>query len=115
MGKAVLADLTDEQIDAYIERTTLEQKTAQTLTSKTALLNELEIIRQQGFAFDDGEHDTEVFCVGSSIKVDGNNYGSVSVSLPKYRLTAEVLDHLIEQTLICKQAIIAKLKNKKQA
>ncbi|MCZ0704330.1 DNA-binding IclR family transcriptional regulator [Natronobacillus azotifigens] len=115
MGKAVLADLNDHEVENYLDKIQLIEKTKNTFTDKSMLIDELKKVREQGYAFDNGEHDLEVFCVGSSITIDGTNYGAISVSLPKYRLTDEVLDDLIKQTLLCKQNIISTIKNEKQA
>ncbi|WP_017472484.1 IclR family transcriptional regulator [Amphibacillus jilinensis] len=109
MGKAVLADFTDQQIEHYIDHNPLIKKTENTIVTTHALYQEINKIRTQGYAFDDGEHDFEVFCIGSSITVDGKNYGAISVSLPKYRLTDEILADLISNILICKTNIIEEL------
>ncbi|SEO53145.1 transcriptional regulator, IclR family [Amphibacillus marinus] len=109
MGKAVLADFTNSKVNAYIDSHVFEAKTTNTITTRKALLNEIEQTKVQGYAFDNGEHDLDVFCVGSSITVDNKNYGAISVSLPKYRLTDEVLEQIIKSILICRQAIINEL------
>ncbi|WP_067844366.1 IclR family transcriptional regulator [Amphibacillus sediminis] len=110
MGKAVLADFTDEQIQEYLKRNPLIKKTENTIVTEAQLYREIEKAREQAYAFDDGEHDYEVFCIGSSITVNGKNYGAISVSLPKYRLTDQLLDDLINHILICKTNIIEELR-----
>lgn len=109
MGKAILAEFSDEAIDKYIEDTTFVQFTENTIVTKKQLYDEITKIKQQGYAFDDGEHDLEVFCIGSSITLSGKNYGAISVSLPKYRLTDDVLQALIKDILDCKNQILAEL------
>lgn len=109
MGKAVLADFSDDDIQHYISTSTLTKKTQNTIVTEEGLKEEVAKVRRLGYAFDDGEHDVEVFCIGSSITIDGKNYGALSVSLPKYRLTDEVLENLINQILMYKEKIIGEL------
>lgn len=110
MGKAVLADLTDEEIGYYLEKNKLERKTENTIVHSKRLFEEIEQARKDGFAFDNGEHDLEVFCIGSSITIDEKNYGAISVSLPKYRLSDDILSNLKKELLHCKERIINELK-----
>lgn len=109
MGKAILAEFSDEEIEAYIDNTTFVQFTENTIITKEQLYNEISKIRNNGFAFDDGEHDLEVFCIGCSITGSGKNYGAISVSLPKYRLTDDVLKDLINNIIDCKNQILSEL------
>ena len=50
MGKAVLAFLSDDELDAYLKKTPLVAYTAKTVTSAEALRKQLEEVRQQGYA-----------------------------------------------------------------
>lgn len=109
MGKALLADLPDEKFEEYLQKNELLPKTAQTITSKTDLKKEIKRIRNLGYAFDDAEHEEDVFCVGASITVNGRNFGAFSVSVPKYRLTTQLLTKIIDEVQTCKQNIIADL------
>lgn len=109
MGKAILADQTDSQIDSYLQNNKLLKFTENTITSKKAFLNEIRRIREQGYAFDNCEHEEDVFCVGSSISVNGKNFGAFSVSVPKYRLTNQFLEEIINAVLECRNQIISDL------
>lgn len=109
MGKAMLADQTDEEIEEYLAENELIPKTPQTITSKSDLINEIKRIRNLGYAFDDAEHEKDVFCVGASIRLKGKNFGAFSVSVPKYRLTTQLLTKIIDEVQTCKKNIIADL------
>jgi DNA-binding IclR family transcriptional regulator len=109
MGKAILAEKPDSEIDQYLDQTTLLQHTATTLTTKNAVFKEINKIRQLGYAFDNSEHENDVFCVGASLSLNDKNYGAISVSVPKYRLTDEFRQEIIEAVQKCKSAILADL------
>ena len=55
MGKAILAFLPEDELEAYLKKTPLTAFTAKTVTTVEALREQLETIRQQGFAVMDGE------------------------------------------------------------
>lgn len=109
MGKSVLADQSDEEIEHYLAENKLEKKTEHTITSKETLKKEIERIRNLGYAFDDAEHEVDVFCVGASISLKGENLGAFSVSVPKYRMTTQFLTKIIDEVQTCKHDILAQL------
>lgn len=105
MGKAILADQTNEEIEKYLAENTLAKKTATTITNKENFKKEINKIRINGFAYDNGEHETDIFCVGASISVKGKIHGALSVSVPKYRITDEVVQKITENVKQCKKLI----------
>lgn len=109
MGKAMLAENPEEDVDAYLERVALIPFTANTITDPVALKNELTDIRQQGYAIDNSEEQIEVFCIGATLSYEGVNYGAFSVSLPAYRRTPELESHLIKVIKEAKTEILKKL------
>lgn len=54
-GKATLAQLSDEEIKNVIEQYGFHPKTENTITELEPLLEEMDLIRQRGYAFDDEE------------------------------------------------------------
>lgn len=109
MGKSILAELTDVEIEQYLAENILIPKTENTFTIKESFRNELKNIRNLGYAFDDGEHEIDVFCAGTSITVNGKNFGAISVSIPKYRITQNILKDIIDALQKCKAGILAEL------
>lgn len=109
MGKAVLAEKTDEEIADYLDENPLIPKTEHTITDKETLLKEIQKVREQGFAYDDSEHELDVFCIGVSIPINEQNYTAISVSLPKYRLTNDLKQVIIDGLIECKANIMADL------
>lgn len=109
MGKAILAEQTDNEINHYLNENKLEKKTEQTITSKVAFREELTRIQNLGYAFDDAEHEPDIFCVGTSITLNGHNFGAFSVSVPKYRMTTQLLAMIIDEVQKCKTNILAEM------
>jgi DNA-binding IclR family transcriptional regulator len=62
IGKALLAQLDDEEVRERFVRKDLPVYTANTIPTVSALLDELAIIRQRGFAVDNEEYSLGVFC-----------------------------------------------------
>ena len=60
-------------------------RTERTITDVDALLEELERVREQGYAVDDGEQELGVRCV--AVAVPGGSTSAVSVSGPAARVT----------------------------
>ena len=90
LGKAILAYLPQERIEEIIEQSELVQYTSQTITTREELLNELEQIRDQGYAFDNEEKIAGLKCVAAPvIDPDGRVLGALSISGPSSRMTGE--------------------------
>jgi DNA-binding IclR family transcriptional regulator len=68
----------------------LEQHTERTITHRDALFEELETIRDQGYAFDRDEHLVGLRCVSApTVNDEDRAIGAVIVSGPKDRLRDE--------------------------
>jgi len=86
-GKAILAHLSTERVDEIVASQGLPAETEQSITTKEALLAELEAVRDQGFAIDEEEHIKGLRCIGAPIQTDtGEVLGAVSVSTPVTRM-----------------------------
>lgn len=112
MGKAILAEKSDEEIADYLLYNKLIKKTDKTITSKEAFIEDLQNVRERGYAFDNEEHEAEVFCVGASISLGGKNYGAISVSVPNYRMTEVFLQTIIKDVQQCQKDIVNELRIK---
>ena len=65
-GKAILAELSDREIDAVAKECGLVSRTKNSITKLAELKTELEHIRKVGFATDDEEDAQGIFCVGAT-------------------------------------------------
>ncbi len=100
VGRAILAFLPEEELNAYLARLELKPLTSFSLTSKTALRAELERIRKQGYAFVDRELHEGMRTLGVPVF---NNHGSVAaavnitnhaVTVPKEKIIKDCLPAL---------------------
>lgn len=86
IGKNLLADMTEAQIDGYLSRTPLKPFTPHTLRTGEQLKTALEQVKAQGWAMDDEEHEEGVVCIGSAIRdYRGKVVAGMSVSWPLFR------------------------------
>jgi IclR family acetate operon transcriptional repressor len=65
-GKAILAEMDEQQVRDLISEAGMAVHTSKTLTDVTALLEDLERVRVEGYATDDEEEAEGVFCVGAA-------------------------------------------------
>ncbi len=92
LGKVMLASLTAEQFESYLERIDLAAQTPNTVTSPERLRREIAEVRRTGFAIDDGEFDPEVRCVALPVRdFTGEIIGAIGISGPVWRLSIEDL------------------------
>ncbi|MEN2738891.1 IclR family transcriptional regulator [Microbacterium sp. X-17] len=94
VGKALLAQLPDEEALAIVRRAGMPAFTATTITTEEALLAELRAIRTRGFSVDDGEQEFGVRCVAVPF-AGGAGPVAVSVSGPDSRVTAVEVPSLV--------------------
>jgi IclR family acetate operon transcriptional repressor len=96
VGKALLAELPDDEVRALLARTGMPANTPHTLTDPDALLLALARVRRRGYASDDGEQEVGVRCLGVAVPSRSARM-AVSVSGPHGRLTdASVPDHVAQ-------------------
>lgn len=67
VGKLLLTNYSDTDLDRYIEKKGLHPYTEHTIKSKEELLDELSRIRSQGFALDDEECEMGARCIAAPI------------------------------------------------
>jgi DNA-binding IclR family transcriptional regulator len=95
LGKALLAAASPSLGETLIEGQSFEPVTATTIRSPEALRDELEAIRARGYAYDLGENEPGVCCVGAAVLGrDGEPMGAISVSGPEWRTSDDRLAEL---------------------
>ncbi len=94
-GKAIAACLPEPELAGVLDAAGLPLYTAATLTMRAQLRDELQRIRDRGFAIDDGEREPGARCVGAAIRgMDGAVEGAISVSASSARLTEDVVPRI---------------------
>lgn len=87
VGKALLAQMTDEEVLKLLDRTGMQAQTPRTITEPDAMLSELSEVREQGWAMDSGEQELGVRCIAVPV-LGAPTMAAVSVSGPSGRITA---------------------------
>jgi len=90
VGKAMLAWLPERQVRDLLTRTGMAARTPNTITNPDLLVAHLGVIRQQGFAVDEGEQEVGVRCVAVAVP-DSPSLAAISVSGPQARVTEQAL------------------------
>lgn len=100
VGKAILSFLPPAEASLLLDRSRLVPYTQNTLTSKDALLSEMEKIRERGFALDMEELEYGLICVAVPIMdLNDRPVAALSCSGPKHRMGGERIE-MISATLM---------------
>ncbi len=98
IGKVLLSDRTDDELAAYAEAEGLRRYTPKTICTAKDLLAEIGRVRQNGYAFDDEEHEEGIFCVAAPIRdTYGDTVASMSLSTPTFRLDRSRIDVIVQK------------------
>lgn len=100
-GKAILANLDRSRVDAILERHGLPAETERTITSREALEDRLDTVRENGYAIDDEERIQGTSCVAAPVMTDEDEVvGAISISGPVGRLgEGRLRNELAEEVL----------------
>ncbi|GIP31849.1 IclR family transcriptional regulator [Paenibacillus sp. J2TS4] len=96
-GKVFLAYLDEEELLALYPQQELEPVTAKTIRSFSSLLQELKLVREQGFGYNEGETVEGVHCIAGPVWDHEHQVAAaVSISIPEVRMTEGVRRKLHE-------------------
>ncbi len=111
LGKVLLAYADPVLIREHYENAGFHRFTPTTIHDVDTLLQHLETIRRQGYAFDFGEHEADVRCVAAPIfDISGQVVAAISVAGPAGRMEPlEHNDELIELTVQASRRISTRL------
>lgn len=92
-GRAMLAYFPEERVDAVIDKWGLPEFTDDTITTREALFEEMEAIRERGVAITKGEYRPGVYAVSAPIlDQEDTVHGAVALTGPEQRLRSEWTD-----------------------
>ncbi len=93
VGKVMLAYLSGAELDSALDRQSYHPYTENTLSSRSALEADLEVIRSRGFAFDLEEHEPTIICVAAPILAsNGRVLGAISSTTTTLRGNQTLLE-----------------------
>lgn len=109
-GKAMLAWLPEDKIRRILAMQGMMKFTPNTTTDPTKFIEELRLVRRNGYAMDREEFQPGVFCVGAAIRDHtGAVVGSISASTPTMRANNAHLQRMQEEIVAATQALSAEL------
>lgn len=94
-GKAILAQLSEEQVRDVVEFHGLTRKTSNTIGSLDALFDELADVREQGYAISQGESIEGLTGIATPLVCEDEVYGAIAVSGPTNELSDDRLEGAI--------------------
>jgi DNA-binding IclR family transcriptional regulator len=106
VGKAILATMPRARVEQLLPELQLERFTRRTMTSREALLKELDRTSRRGYAVDDEEREEGVRCAGVAI-LDGRGeaVAAVSISGPAFRVTMQKIPQIAGRLMMCVKGI----------
>ncbi|HTS62484.1 MAG TPA: IclR family transcriptional regulator [Candidatus Acidoferrales bacterium] len=98
LGKIFLAGLPEKEFLRLIRLKGLPRLTGNTLTTRTAIVDEINRVRKQGWALDNQENEIEGRCIGAPIRTpDGRVLAALSISGPVFRMDLARAKSLVPQ------------------
>ena len=87
VGKALLADMSDDEIKSIWDKSDKTQLTEHTITNFSKFMQEIEETRKRGYAMDNEEYELGVRCVAANIKHgEQKPQYAFSISAPIHRM-----------------------------
>jgi len=86
-GKIELANMSAQELDAYLARTPLHAVTAMTITSRSHLKADLAGVRKAGFAYSHDEFTLGISAVATGVYRQGVLIGAINIAAPSVRFT----------------------------
>ena len=110
LGKVLIAGLAPAQLERYLQNLELRPFTASTIVDVGALSREIERVKRDGIAIDDGEFDAEVRCVAAGVyDFTGAVAGAIGISGPVWRLSVKELQEKAQQVCAAARELSAEL------
>ncbi len=101
-GKAILAGMTEEELDQYLGKVNLRQYTENTITGHNELKTHLMMVAKEGVAYDNDEEFIGIRNVAAGIRdANGKVIASVGVIGPSVRMTRARMREITPQVKLC--------------
>lgn len=111
LGKAILSHLPEETVETILDERGLPAKTDHTITSRADLFDELDAIRDCGYAVDDEENVSGLRCIAAPVMGNEGVLGAVSVSAPSSRFSGDIFTEEMP-TVVRRAANVIELNSK---
>lgn len=110
VGKAILADMEDDQIIQIWEQSELQSYTTNTVTDYESFYNVISTIRKNGYAMDNEEMEIGVRCIAVSLGSVHHKFPyAISISAPKDRMREKQINQYKKLLLNTKKQLLGEL------
>jgi IclR family KDG regulon transcriptional repressor len=110
LGKIILANLTEKELNGFFIGQNLRRYTSKTITNLETLKKQLSLIRQKGIAIDDEESFDNIRSIAAEIRGTENKIvGSVGIIGPSIRLTLDKVRECVAPLKRCSLEISREL------
>lgn len=99
-GKAILAHLPEDEVSAILHRHGLPPQTENTITDRSVLLDELEDVRERGYAMNFREDLRGLHAAAAPVIKDGRPVAAVTVAGAANRLTRTRIEEDLSEPLL---------------
>ncbi|RRG09913.1 MAG: IclR family transcriptional regulator [Lactobacillus sp.] len=113
MGKAMLTTFDETALAHYLSVTKLVPFTDFTITDEMQLRRSVHQAQLIGYAIDDEEQEKDCFCVATTLCENDQLLGAMSISVPKFRVTPQYRNLIIQELMKAKQRIEGRLSKNK--
>jgi len=100
LGKAIMAHMPEERVRDILERHGMPAVTDRTVTDEDVLFEQLEEVRERGYAVDVEERVLGMRCIAAPILNDSEVLGAISVSGPKNRMQGDRFEEEIPSQVL---------------
>lgn len=98
LGKALMSTMTLAEVEDIWNKSQITQYTSTTITTFSDLINDLEAIRERGYAIDNEEHESGISCIADVIRDAENKVvAAISISTLAARMTPAFLEQNVPQ------------------
>ena len=100
VGKAMLAFMSDEEIEKVWNNSNIEKLTDKTIVDFNKFKEELKKVKENNYAEDDEENELGVRCIGAPIfNQNGDVEGAISISGPTFRFKKERVGEISKEVI----------------
>lgn len=100
-GKAMLAELSDDRVEAIVEQHGLPAYTENTIVDEATLYEDLSEVTERGYGINSGEHMKGLSAIGAAITAEnGDVIGALSVAFPANKMSDDEFMKSIPQEVI---------------
>jgi IclR family pca regulon transcriptional regulator len=94
MGKAILANMNNEDLSAYLDQVKFKKLTPNTIDNPKALIKDLKLSKERGYSINNEEYVNGLICIGAPIINFNTNQimGAVSLDFPSSEYSLESIE-----------------------